>query len=201
MLTYLTSFLLKHTECEANPKYMTIQCSPACFTCEQLHVDIRCPFDRNAPTIWTTGDLNAMFERIVSSPLNEPYNVTVHSSPRSYQQAQQHQQGTIGGHQGGPWVITLDDFLSPAECERLIQLGHDIGYERSEDVGARKFDGTHEPLINPDRTSTTAWCLDECFEDPVTVAVRERIQELTGIPDANSEFSGIRCITTILTFS
>jgi prolyl 4-hydroxylase len=121
---------------------------------------------------------NTMFERIVASPAYEKYNVTIHSSPKSYK-----------AHEGeGPWVITLDDFLSPAECERLIQLGHNIGYERSEDVGAQKFDGTYEALINSDRTSTTAWCIAECFEDPVTVAVRERIEELTGINDANSEY-------------
>jgi prolyl 4-hydroxylase len=170
------------TECEANPKFMTMQCSPACFSREQLDISIRCPFDRDAPTIWGPGDLNAMFERIVMRPANEQYNMRIHSSPRSNQA--QHEEGG----NDGPWVVTLDDFLSPAECERLIQLGHDIGYERSEDVGAQKFDGTHEPLINPDRTSTTAWCLDDCFDDPVTLAVRERIEELTGIPDANSEY-------------
>jgi prolyl 4-hydroxylase len=172
-----TSFLT--TECEANPKYMTIQCSPACMTCEQLDFDFRCPFDKEAPTVWGPGDLNAMFEQIVASPANEQYNVTILSSPKSYKD-----------HEGrdGPWVITLDDFLSPAECDRLIQLGHDIGYKRSEDVGAKKFDGTYAPLVSEGRTSTTAWCLDDCFEDPFTVAVRERIEELTGIPDANSEY-------------
>jgi prolyl 4-hydroxylase len=168
------------TECEVNPKYMTIQCSPACMTCEQLDFDVRCPFDRNAPTVWGPGDLNAMFERIVASPAYEQYNVTVHSSTKSYKDHD--------GEEDGPWVITLDGFLSPAECERLIQLGHDIGYTRSEDVGARKFDGTYNAMVSKDRTSTTAWCVDECFEDPVTLAVRERIEGLTGIPDVNSEY-------------
>jgi prolyl 4-hydroxylase len=158
---------------------MTIQCSPACMTCEQLDIDVRCPFDKNAPTIWGPGDLNTMFERIVVSPANEQYNVTIHSSPVSYKD-----------HEGddGPWVITLDDFLSPAECERLIQMGHDIEYTQSEDVGAKLFDGTYAPMVSKGRTSTTAWCVDDCFKDSVTVAVRERIEELTGIPDVNSEY-------------
>jgi prolyl 4-hydroxylase len=160
---------------------MTLQCSPACLTCDQLDFDVRCSFDREAPTVWGPGDLNAMFEQIVASPANEQYNVTILSSPKSYKD-----------HEGadGPWVITLDDFLSPAECDRLIQLGHDVGYTRSEHGGATKLDGTYEALVSEGRTSTTAWCLDynQCFEDPVTVAVRERIEELTGIPDVNSEY-------------
>jgi prolyl 4-hydroxylase len=158
---------------------MTIQCSPACMTCEQLDFNVRCPFDKDAPTVWGAGGLNAMFEKIVASPANEQYNVTIHSSPASYKD-----------HEGddGPWVITLDDFLSPAECEQLIQLGHDIEYTRSEDVGAKRFDGTYDPIVSKDRTSTTAWCVDDCFKDPVAIAVRERIEELTGIPDANSEY-------------
>jgi prolyl 4-hydroxylase len=123
-----------------------------------------------------------MFEMILASPANEQYNVTIHSSPASYKDHEE-------GHDDGPWVITLDDFLSPAECERMIQLGHDIEYTRSEDVGAKKFDGTYEAIVSKDRTSTTAWCIDDdCFKDPVTLAVRERIEELTGIPDVNSEY-------------
>jgi prolyl 4-hydroxylase len=82
----------------------------------------------------------------------------------------------------------LDDFLSPAECERLIQLGHDIGYARSEELGGQKFDGLSVPLVSKERTSTLAWCIGDCFEDPVSLAVLERIEELTGIPDVNSEY-------------
>jgi prolyl 4-hydroxylase len=104
--------------------------------------------------------------------------MTIVSGPESYKE-----------HEGdGPWVIILDDFLSPAECDRLLQLGRDIGYQRSEDVGAKEFDGTYEVSVSESRTSTTAWCVKQCFEDPDTVAVRERIEELTGIPDANSEY-------------
>jgi hypothetical protein len=74
--TYLClhpTFFFETTECEANPPYMTIQCSPACLTCEQLDSGVICPFDRNDPTVWGPGDLNAMFEQIVASPANEQY--------------------------------------------------------------------------------------------------------------------------------
>jgi prolyl 4-hydroxylase len=166
-------------ECEANPKYMTIQCSPACFTCEQLDITVRCPFDQNEPGVWGPGDLNRMFERITTHESYDKYNVTVWSSPaeRDAKTAAEL-----------PWVITLDDFLSPEECDRLIALGHERGYKRSEDVGKQLFDGTFEPYLNPSRTSTTAWCVDDCYEDPVAVAVQGRVEELTGIPIDNSEF-------------
>jgi 2OG-Fe(II) oxygenase superfamily len=36
--------------------------------------------------------------------------------------------------------------------------------------------------------STQAWCLDECVESAVTQTVIAKIENLTGIPDANAEF-------------
>jgi len=34
-------------ECTKNPTYMNENCAPVCFTCEQLHVESRCPIDPN----------------------------------------------------------------------------------------------------------------------------------------------------------
>ena len=31
----------------------------------------------------------------------------------------------------GPWVVTIDDFLTNEECLHLIQFGYDIGYKRT----------------------------------------------------------------------
>jgi len=89
-----------------------------------------------------------------------------------------------------PWVVTIDDFLSAAECKKLIQLGHDIGYKRSKDIGRKQFDGTFDSKTSKDRTSTTAWCSrnSKCNGDPVTVAVTKRIEELVEIPSNHSEY-------------
>ena len=35
----------------------------------------------------------------------------------------------------GPWVITIDDFLTEVETDVLIKMGGVEGFERSEDVG------------------------------------------------------------------
>jgi len=34
-------------ECESNAEFMNENCAPVCFTCEQLHVESRCPIDPN----------------------------------------------------------------------------------------------------------------------------------------------------------
>ena len=59
-----------------------------------------------------------------------------------------------------PWLITIDDFLSADECERLIAMGHRIGYEPSVGRVSRNSDNDHQ--VQQDRISTrtsqTAWC-------------------------------------------
>ena len=85
-------------------------------------------------------------------------------------------------------VITIDDFITDDECERLKELGGHKGYERSTDVGAKKFDGTFEAKKSKTRTSENAWCTDECFEDPLSQTALKRIELLTGVSDSNSEY-------------
>lgn len=89
---------------------------------------------------------------------------------------------------GAPWVITVDNFLTDAECDTLIRLGGDLGYQPSTKPGAKKFDGTYDAKFSVERTSTTAWCLDDCLNDPVSKAVNRKIENITGIPDANAEY-------------
>jgi hypothetical protein len=36
-------------ECETNLGYMMVNCAPVCESCEQLHVETRCPMDPDAP--------------------------------------------------------------------------------------------------------------------------------------------------------
>lgn len=42
--------------------------------------------------------------------------------------------------------------------------------------------------LNKERTSTNAWCVEDCFEDNTTQAVIKRLENITGIPDTNSEY-------------
>jgi prolyl 4-hydroxylase len=150
-------------ECVANAAYMLTTCAPACQSCDQLLFENRCPFDKE-PTSWKEGDLNNMFAHIVK----EYPNTQVLSSD--------------------PWVVTIDDFLSEEECTRLIALGGELGYKRSEDVGGTNFDGSVLSVESKDRTSTNAWCSDVCFEDPISKQVHQKLDDLTLLPNENGEY-------------
>lgn len=100
---------------------MLLQCAPACQTCHQLSFEHRCPFDKNAPKIWGSGDLNRMFERLTADEYYiKRFEPIIHSQPPD-----------------GPWVITLENVATEEECKKMIQLGHDRGFERSQEVGAK----------------------------------------------------------------
>ena len=116
------------------------------------------------------GDMNKMFDRIVADYAYKE-KLKILSQPPS-----------------GPWIITLDEFLTPEECHKLIGLGGHRGYERSKDVGKEKFDGTYDSVESKSRTSSNAWCVDECYEDETTQNILSRIQNLTGVPEENYEY-------------
>jgi prolyl 4-hydroxylase len=158
-------------ECENNPRYMTLQCAPSCQTCDKIDFEARCPWDKSKPSILKEGDLNKLFTRLTTEPCYQKYEPTIHSSPPS-----------------GPWVVTLENLLTPEECDRLIELGAEEGYEISRDVGAKKFDGTHEAVTSSGRTSTNAWCNGACYNDTMTQSVLAKIENVTGVPEANSEY-------------
>lgn len=165
-------------ECEKNPAYMLLQCSPACQSCHKLIFEERCPLDPFAPVAWTPNNgLNKMFERIIDSGDYSQYNPQVLCRP-----------GTPNEHVGDcPWVITLDNFLNETECQRVIELGDILGRHVSEDVGKRNADGTYGSVQSERRTSTNAWCNEGCMDDPIVEAIAERLENLTGIPNNNSE--------------
>jgi prolyl 4-hydroxylase len=152
---------------------MKKQCSPVCQTCEYLSVENRCPIDPEAPNAWGPGDLDKMFTKLTTEPYLSKYDVEILSSPK-----------TTGG---GPWVITMENVVSELEAERLIELGAVEGYKRSADIGKLRADGTHESKVNAGRTSTNAWCQNECYEDEVVQRVIHRISNVTDIPEPNSE--------------
>lgn len=77
----------------------------------------------------------------------------------------------------GPWVITLENFLSSEEIATLLKWGAERGYDRSQAGDA----------VVDVRTSSHAWCLDGCHDDPVVAALRRRIEDVTGVPQSHYE--------------
>jgi prolyl 4-hydroxylase len=180
-------------ECEANEEYMKFQCAPACRSCDKLHFESRCPPFKDeveylynsssaaaALNAWQPGDLHRWFTALTTNEtLVQKYHPVIHSQPTTVDE---------NGVDDAPWVVTVPNLLTPHECRTLIELGAGRGYERSGNTGeVNKVDGQHETIEDESRTSTNAWCLEECFNNATTQAVLQKIEELTGIPDANSE--------------
>jgi prolyl 4-hydroxylase len=153
---------------------MKTACAPVCGTCEQISYEYRCPFDENAPTALNPGDLDVMFERILKDFTH--HTPIVLSSPNTTANT-------------GPWVVQLDTFATAEECERLIELGAELGYGDSRTVGKTFADGTVEAVVaDRIRTSKNAWCEELCENDPLVVPLWDRIEKLLDIPKNNSEF-------------
>ena len=83
----------------------------------------------------------------------------------------------------------MDDFITPHECQSLIELGAIQGYLRSEDVGTElKFDGSITSVKSHGRTSENAWCVDACYANTTTSHVLDKLHQLTNIPEDHGEY-------------
>lgn len=161
-------------ECDNNADYMKKECAPMCHSCEYLTVEGRCPVDPDAPKAWGPGDLDRMFRRLSSEPYKSQYDVQVLSSP--------------DGATKGPWVLTMENVVTEEEALRLIDLGATEGFKRSTDVGKVAADGTFGQKVSEGRTSSNAWCQNDCYKDDAARAVMHRIADFTEINDTNSEY-------------
>ena len=164
-------------ECDVNPGYMKIHCAAACQTCDLLDFNARCPLDPNAINAWGPGDLDTFFINITTLPEFQEYEPVVHSRP-SYVGDDT---AETAQYKIGPWVVTLDRFVTDEEADRLVDLGATLGYERSADVGEMNFDGSFESNVNDGRTSTNAWCEGPCSDDFLAKQVMNRIENVTFI--------------------
>ena len=179
------SFMAARGDCDAHPTYMHLHCAPACRACHFREFAQRCPFfptDSNnvaETNVWGPHDLNAMFQRILTDDEWQPYHPTVLAQPQDDDDEEE---------EDDPWVLTLDDFVTDAECETLIQLGAAQGYQRSTDVAIEmNADGSLGSVVNEGRTSTNAWCDGPCLQHNVTQGILARLERLLQIPRSNYE--------------
>lgn len=157
-------------ECDENPSYMRLHCAAACNTCEQLDILLRCPLDKEPNNAWGPGDLDKFFINVTTNT-NEDYDVTILSQPPD-----------------GPWIVTIDNFFSPEEANRMIELGKTQGYKNSPGFGGINEDGTVIDIISDTRTSHQTWCHGECVNDETAQQLMSRISNLTSIPSVNQEY-------------
>lgn len=152
-------------ECERVPDFMRENCAPMCRMCDPnagyptyepavYEEDPNCPVDFGT-NAWANGDLDKMFERIISTPEYQKYEPKVLSRPSL---AEGDTADTADYIVGGPWMIVFDNLVSEEEADRLVDLGGIEGYDRSKDVASLNSDGSVAPGVSVDRTSTNAWC-------------------------------------------
>ena len=170
---HCTSWALEG-ECEANPTYMHIHCPLACRTCDKLDIDIRCPLDHdklNETNAWKKGDLERMYKRFVEDPYYAQYGPELISQPSN------------DTSNCSLYVATFENFMSDEECDRMIELAAEEGYEKSETVDEDSIEagGNYKAVESEGRTSRNAWCSSEkCKTDPLMKGVMDRIANLTG---------------------
>jgi prolyl 4-hydroxylase len=200
------AFWVTSGECDKNRAYMATNCAPSCKTCHLIDMEARCPKLLNPRPALGKGGLNRMFERIVrEAPGNRSlteedrrqlqesnmteYTVVVHSGPGSSPEDFVDDLTVATDKSRPPWVVAIENFLTSDECDALVQLGHKYVYKRSEDVGERKFDGTHGSIQSDRRTSENAWCSekDGCRQESVAHNIHRRMSAVMNIPTNNSE--------------
>jgi ShK domain-like len=162
-------------ECEAKSEYMHLYCAPTCGTCDIFDYSRRCPIPEGSEALKEPGDLNRIFERIVTDPFwVDTYGpLEILSSPEL---------------NNGPWIVTLDNFLNAEECIAFIEAAVIEGYERSEDEAEEEnLDGSLDSVESDGRTSSNSWCAADCSANPILKPVHERLEKLTGMPFNNSE--------------
>lgn len=180
-------------ECEANERYMTKSCAPACLSCDKLYIKNRCPITADNELIWKPGDANALFENIVDNV--DGSGEYIKYSPLALSRPMVKSDGTpspprtnTNNTDDSPWLVLLDNFITDEEAEHLIKVGDQQGFERSLEVGEELPDGTHARIESNIRTSHTAWChKEDCYEDTTISSVVARIAEVTKTETKNIE--------------
>jgi prolyl 4-hydroxylase len=184
-------------ECTRNPEYMRSHCAPACQCCDQFYFEKRCPSNDTEwkqHDIWQPGDLDNFFLQLATNDtLIEKYHAVIHRHPAKYgmhiigENEAEIEAATSLANLGAPWIITVPNFLSAHECTSLIELGTKQGRERAEETGKVRRDGWVETRIEEILTSTTAFCVKECFKNETAQSLVYKMEALLGIPNANAE--------------
>lgn len=152
-----------------DPKYrveMQLNCAPACQACYMLPTRKRCPQSDPEDAFLKEGDLNAMFQQIVTEKrpkiLSQPDLLT----------------------RKLPWILQMDEFVSPEEAEHLIKIGEGIGFEASTAISDNVDEYGEQQRVHQEwRTSETAWCDRNCQDgDAVVNKIVQRILQVIELP-------------------
>ncbi|GAB5364554.1 hypothetical protein AAMO2058_000980200 [Amorphochlora amoebiformis] len=153
-------------ECNKNPAYMLVHCAKSCGSCFLSDKKYRCVRNEtnNPPAISKPGELNSMFESIMEDFAE--FQPVVHSKD--------------------PWLVTFEEFMTEEEVDEFMGFNHN--FERSKDAGKLSTYGGFESIESEARTSSSAWCLDACWDQPIMQTLADRIKNITRVPIDNGEY-------------
>ena len=146
--------------CKKDPGWMTMNCAKSCGFCHLRNPKVRCQRHPNAIAAVKPGDIDKMFERLLSDFPN--YSPQVLSKPPS-----------------GPWLVVLNNVFNDEECDALIEFGG-ANFHRSKDAGAMSDDpeAQFESIVSDVRTSYTDWCVDNCWNIPIINGMAQKLKIL-----------------------
>ena len=130
--------------CDDNPKYMKDSCAPACKSCAHLlELKQKCSLapDSSLDAI-RPGEMTQLFEKMIYVADRMRLEPKVWSRPAKNSSISPSCEKDITNpcdSRDGPWVITLENFLSDEEINHLLDWGKRMRYERSEAGGTHYF--------------------------------------------------------------
>jgi len=162
--------------CDDNPSFMKQSCSAACRSCDYvLSMKSSCAPDPNGVDAIEAGGMDELFERMLRVAKENEWQPTVLSRPPSgdVSASGEHTENIADG----PWVITLENFLSQNGIDALLDWGAKNGFEEIK-VGN---------MVIQDVTSSHLWCEADCSSQEVVSTLMGQISNLTGIDVLNFE--------------
>lgn len=182
-------------ECEKNPKFMHVECTKTCGACKGTKVERQCQDDNADCERWAlTGQCVKNSEFMMANCRKScgvcgPFGpacerkgaaaITPGDIKTTFERAvADFPQYSPEVLHTDPWVVRFDNFVSDEEADRIIEL--------CQEAFQRSLAGDQ---VSPVRTSTQCWCnFPKCLQDPMLMAVEQRVANLTRVPVTNGEF-------------
>lgn len=149
--------------CDSNPGFMIFTCPVACSACHLRDMETRCDrpnLNMSQFPIYAPGEMYTMFRNIV---------------PRF-----QDVYGPIEILSSSPFIMTIDDFISPEEIRAF--LTNIDSWERSTNSGKSNALGQSGVELSEGRTSSNSWCRAACQNNKHVQQVYKKIESLVRVP-------------------
>ncbi len=154
-------------QCETMPGWMIMNCPVACGACHLRSKEARCVYSNmnmSEVPAYLPGEMSMMFESLIDR-FEDRYTINILST--------------------SPYVVTFDDFLSNDEIRALTNEVKE--WTRSVDTGQVNELGNTGQKLSEGRTSSNAWCTQDCQANQYVQSLYRKIEEIVGIPRSNYE--------------